>query len=151
MGKFLRYFILSIVAILSTILVILIPYNLIINFGFNFFNVFLSLLLSCLFLTVPIIVIKMFINEKKICEMPIKEISAEVVNKQLKEERCGKHYHAYYLLTFKIQDELLLTFNVPIEIFNKSAIGQKGILSYRERNGKYYFVFFSNLDVVNNG
>lgn len=100
---------------------------------------------------VPIIASALFTKERPLYETPIKEICAEVIDMKKEQHWVGKHIYRTYLVSFAFQNEKSLTFNVPTEIFNKTVIGQRGILSYRERKGKYYFVYFSNLDAVNNG
>lgn len=117
------------------------------------YNIIVTLKNFWIMFLFPIPFILLFNREKHIHEAPIQEIRAEVVNMQIGERRRLRHhrFHRYFLLTFKVKNELLWTFSVPVEVFNKTVIGQQGILSYRERNGKYYFVYFSNLDAVNNG
>ncbi len=79
-----------------------------------------------------------------ISSLPSKNTDAEVVAFETKWD-----YHSrnrYYIATFKVYNDLLWTFEVPEDIFNKLFIGQRGILSYREKNSKFFFVFFSSLD-----
>lgn len=94
----------------------------------------------------PVFFVLLFLQQKRIFEAPIKEIRVEIVNKQIVYNNL-KNKHFYYT-TFKTSTGLLWSFDVPVEIFNKSTIGQHGILSYRERKSRLYFVFFTSTDNI---
>lgn len=78
----------------------------------------------------------------RISKYPLKDAYAEVIN--LEKRFIARHFE--FLVTFKLPNNLLWTFDVPLEIFNRMEIGQYGKLTYREKNSKAYFVFFTETD-----
>ena len=82
-------------------------------------------------------------QQKQIQESPIKEELCDIVNLQIDYDAHTRTDNL--LATFRTSNNLQWTFNVPLEIFNKLVIGRRGILSYRERKSKLYFVFFTVL------
>lgn len=95
-------------------------------------------------LFIHIVLLFCLFREIKICKYQLKEVISEVANLQTSWDplTCSNEL----LATFKTVDDLFLTFNIPPEIYNKLIAGQQGKLAYRERNGKYYFVFFTTID-----
>ncbi len=133
--------VLSIIAIVSGVLIIHIFFIAVNHYNYDIFTVlkyfwFLFLL--------PIGFVILARKSKNISELPLKEVYAEVL---AFEEKWDYHSrNTYYIATFKVQRDLFWTFEVPKDIFNKLVIGQHGILSYREKDLKVCFAFFSSLD-----
>ena len=57
--------------------------------------------------------------------------------------------HYFYTVSFEIDSNTTWTFRVPVEIINVISVGQQGVLTYREKNSKLYFVFFSSFNDSN--
>ena len=112
-------------------------------------NIVLPDIIACTLtlLCVPFTVTFCLIREIRIAKYPLKERCAEVVNLQIRWDHLSKNYD--YLATFKISNDLFWTLKVPVEIYNRLAIGQYGKLAYREKNSKLYFVFFSSFNDSN--
>ena len=96
---------------------------------------------------IPLTLTICLIREIRIAKYPLKQAYSEIVNLQVKWDSLS--HSNDFLVTFKISDNLYWTLNVPVELFNILAIGQYGKLTYREKNSRVYFVFFTSLDDQN--
>ncbi len=110
------------------------------------YDIFTTLKECWVIFSLPIALIFLLKREKKILNLPIKKIEANVVYLQRKWVPI-RHRH-YLLATFELPEKTQWTFRVPTEIFNQLLIGQHGILSYREKDSKVFFCFFSSVDNI---
>ena len=135
--------VLSVLTAVSVIFVIVLFFVALNDYNYN---IFVTLKYFWMMFFFPVTLALLLKREKRILATPIKEIHAEVFNKQKEYDNLKNQY--YFTASFKVYDSLLWTFRVPTEIFNKLIVGQRGILSYRERNSKLYFVFFTCLENI---
>ena len=108
-------------------------------------GVLLALEQTSVFFGVHIALIGFLLAVKHVSKAPMKDTYAYIVN--LEERFIARHFE--FLITFKLPDNSLWTCNVPAEIYHRSNIGQYGKLTYREKNSRVYFVFFTSLDDQN--
>ena len=135
--------VLSVLTAVSVIFVIVLFFVALDDYNYN---IFITLKYFWVMFLFPLVFAFLLKREKGILETPLKEEICEVVNLQID---YVPHTRSNDLLaTFKTSNNLQWTFNTPSEIFNKLVVGQRGILSYRERNSKLYFVFFTSLENI---
>lgn len=137
--------ILSIIVIASGLFVIYLFFVALKEYNYNILT---TLKEYWVMFSLPLVSFLLLKREKNILNFPVKKINAKVVYVQRKWVPI-RHRH-YLLATFELPNKTIWTFRVPVEIFNELSIGQHGILSYREKNSKAYFVFFTSIDNVNN-
>lgn len=135
--------VLSILTVFSVVFVIVLFFIALNDYNYN---ILMTLKYFWIMFLFPLAFVLLLQREKRILNSPLKEVFSEVVNMQKKYDNLKHQY--YFTASFKVHNDLLWTFRIPIEIFNKLTIGQQGILSYRERNSKLYFVFFTSLENV---
>lgn len=138
----------KILSVLTSISGVIVVIFVIISFLKNNFNLFQAVKSNFEVLFVHIILLFCLIREVKISKSPLKEAISEVTNLQICWDPLTRNDE--FLATFKISNNLLWTFNIPQEIYNKLIIGRQGKLAYREKNGKAYFVFFTGIDNISN-
>ena len=132
--------ILSIITAVSVVLVIVLFLVALDDYDYN---ILITLKYFWIMFLFPVCLGLVLRQQKQILKSPLKEELCVVVNLQIDYD---PHTRSDDLLaTFKFSNNLQYTFNIPAEIFNKLVIGQKGILSYRERKSKLYFVFFTSI------
>ena len=103
------------------------------------YDIFVTLMHFCFMFSFPLLFFLLLIREWRLLKLPLKNKKARILAIQRQYDNLKNHY--FYTVSFEIDSNTTWTFRVSVEIINVISVGQQGVLTYREKKSKLYFVF----------